>query len=228
MHIVLVHGAGGSAFTWSSVIPLLEAAGHRFSVADNLSQSLDADVADVRSLIDAADDDVLLVGHSYGGAVITNAGRHGRVRGLVYIAAFAPAEGESVQDIVTSYEPAEVSRYMKRGPQGEWMWGDADDARAAVAWDVPDDIWAAERAHNRASADAIFADKTREPAWATTPAWYLIATSDKHLRPEIQRDMAARANATVDEVDTSHAIPHVAPDRVVAFIETAIAELVPA
>jgi pimeloyl-ACP methyl ester carboxylesterase len=228
MNIVLVHGAGGSPFTWSSVVPLLAARGHRVRVADNRSQSLDDDVANVRALIDEAGDDVLLVGHSYGGAVITNAGRHDRVRGLVYIAAFAPAEGESVQDIVTSYEPADVSRFMRRGPHGEWMWGDADEARAAVAWDVPDDIWTAERDHNRASADAIFAAATGEPAWATTPAWYLVATSDKHLRPEIQRDMAARANATVDEVDTSHATPHVAPDRVVAIIETAIARLVPA
>jgi pimeloyl-ACP methyl ester carboxylesterase len=225
MHIVLVHGAGGSPFTWSTVVPLLEAAGHRFSVADNPSQSLDDDVAAVRALVDAGDDDALLVGHSYGGAVITNAGRHDRVRGLVYVAAFAPAEGESVQHIVTSYEPAEVSSHMQRGPQGEWMWGDDEKARVAVAWDVPEEIFHEERSHQRASADAIFAQPTGEPAWATKPAWYLIATSDKHLRPEIQRDMAARAGATVGEVDTSHATPHVAPERVVAFIETAIESL---
>lgn len=227
MHIVLVHGMGGSDYDWSSVAPLLEAAGYTVSIADNPSQSLEDDVAAVRSLIDAVDDDVLLVGHSYGGAVITNAGRHARVRGVVYIAAFAPAEGETVSGIVNSYEQAEVSRFMTRGPEGEWIGIENEESHQALSWDVPEDVMQMRRERRRASADAIFTHPTGEPAWATKPTWYMIATLDKHLRPEAQRDMATRADATVEEIATSHSIPLAAPERVSAFVSSAAATLAP-
>jgi len=222
MHLVLVHGMGGTPFTWSSVVPLLAERGYSFSLADNLSQSLYDDEANVRALIDAVDGPVLLVGHSYGGAVITAAGTHDRVAGLVYVAAFAPDSGESVQQIVSAYEPAEVSKYFTRGADGEWIPAPDEESWRELAWDVPEEVRLAGRAENRVSADAIFRQSTPVPAWASKPSWYLMATSDKHLRPEIQRDMAARMGATLDEVDTSHAIPHAAPERVVAMIERAL------
>jgi pimeloyl-ACP methyl ester carboxylesterase len=225
MHIVLVHGMGGSDFDWSAVAPLLESVGFGVSVADNPSQSLDDDIAAVRALIDAADDDVLLVGHSYGGAVITNAGRHDRVRGVVYIAAFAPAEGETVNGIVTRYEPAEVARFMMRGPDGEWIGVESDEARQALSWDVPEDVMEVRSTRRRASADAIFTQPTGVPAWASKPAWYMIATLDKHLRPEAQRDMAVRADATIEEVATSHSVPLAAPEAVSSFVARAAAGL---
>ncbi|MCW4385938.1 alpha/beta hydrolase [Salinibacterium sp. SYSU T00001] len=225
MHIVLVHGMGASAFTWSLVAPILEARGHTVSVADNASQSLEDDVAAVRSLVDAVDDDALLVGHSYGGAVITNAGRHERVRGLVYIAAFAPTEGESVNSIVSSNEPAPVSQYFSRGPNGEWIADESDEAWQALAWDVPEHVRLAEREHRRDSADAIFTTVTGTPAWSLRPAWYLLATSDRHILPRVQRMMAERAGARIREVDTSHAIAHAAPESVVALIEEALGDL---
>ncbi|MET0829486.1 MAG: alpha/beta hydrolase [Microbacterium sp.] len=228
MHIVLVHGMGGSDYDWSCVAPLLEAAGHGVSVADNMSQSLDEDVAAVRSLVDAVDDDAVLVGHSYGGAVITNAGRHPRVRGVVYIAAFAPAEGETVQGIVNSYEQSEVSRFMTRGPDGEWIGIENEESRQALSWDVPEHVMQTRREYRRASADAIFTHPTGEPAWATKPTWYMIATLDKHLRPEAQRDMATRSHATIEEIPTSHSIPLAAPERVSAFVMKAVATLAPA
>jgi pimeloyl-ACP methyl ester carboxylesterase len=209
------------------VAPLLESAGHLVSMADNASLSLDDDVAAVRGLVDAVGEDALLVGHSYGGAVITNAGRHELVRGLVYIAAFAPAEGETVQGIVNSYEPAEVSRYMRRGPGGEWIPVENEESRLALAWDVPPHVLQTSRERGRVSADAIFTHPTGEPAWSTKPAWYQIATLDKNLRPEIQRAMATRAGATIDEVATSHAIPLIAPERVVELVSTAVAAVVP-
>ncbi|WP_119696324.1 alpha/beta fold hydrolase [Microbacterium halotolerans] len=227
MHIILVHGMGGSDYDWSAVAPLLEASGHLVAVADNPSQSLDDDVAAVRALVDAADGDVLLVGHSYGGAVITDAGRHERVRGVVYIAAFAPAEGETVNGIVTGYEPAEVSRFMTRGPDGEWSSVESEEARMALSWDVPEQVMLARRERRRASADGIFTRPAGEPAWATKPAWYMIATLDKHLRPEAQRDMATRAHATVEEIATSHSIPLAAPERVSSFVSSAVAALSP-
>ena len=225
MHIVLVHGMSGSAYDWSLVVPLLESAGLGVSVADNLSRSLEDDVAAVRALIDAADDDVLLVGHSYGGAVVTNAGRHERVRGVMYIAAFAPAEGETVQGIVNSYEPAQVSKFMTRGAEGEWIGIESEEARLALSWDVPEHVVLARREYHRPSADAIFTHPTGQPAWASKPSWYLIATRDQHLQPEAQRAMATRAGATIDDIATSHSIPLAAPERVSRFIASALASL---
>jgi pimeloyl-ACP methyl ester carboxylesterase len=223
LHVVLVHGMGGSANSWSLVTPLLDERGLSYSVADNMSQSLTEDVDNVRALIDAAEGPVLLVGHSYGGAVITNAGRHEKVRGLVYVAAFAPTEGETVSEIVGSYPDAEVSSFMMRGPDGEWIPSDRTDAREVLAWDIPDEIWERRLEDARPSANAIFTEPTGEPAWRALPSWYVLATSDKHIRVEAQRDMSARAGATVIEVDTSHAVPHAAPERVVEVIEQALA-----
>lgn len=218
MHIVLVHGMGGSAASWSLVAPLIEQHGVPHSLADNMSQSLTDDVAAVTRLIEDADDEVLLVGHSYGGAVITNAGRHERVRGLVYLAAFAPDEGETVNQIVERYPAADVSRFFTRGPNGEWIPDDSAEARQTLAWDVPDEVWARRHDDRRVSSNEIFRTASGVPAWRHLPAWYLRATQDKHIRPEAQRDMAARAGAVLSDVPSSHAIPHAAPDAAVALI----------
>ena len=142
---------GGTPFTWSSVVPLLEQRGHSFSLADNHSQSLYDDEANVRALIDAVDGPVLLVGHSYGGAVITAAGTHDRVVGLVYVAAFAPDGGESVSEIVSAYEPAEVSKYFTRGADGEWIPAPDEESWRELAWDVPEEVRLAGRAESRVS-----------------------------------------------------------------------------
>ncbi|MBF4586856.1 alpha/beta hydrolase [Curtobacterium sp. VKM Ac-2887] len=225
VHVVLVHGAGGSPSTWSSVAPLLRDRRIPYTLADNAMTSLRDDEATVRALVDGIDGPVLLVGHSYGGAVITNAGTHDRVVGLVYVAAFAPDAGESVSGIVETREPALVSQYMHRGPAGEWIAQVDEESRLALAWDVPEDVLLAARAEGRVTADAAFQQPTGEPAWRTRPSWYLVATSDRHLLPAIQRDFVARMGAVVDEVDTSHAVAHAAPDRVVAVIESAVAAL---
>lgn len=223
MHIVLVHGAGGSPATWSSVAPLLRDRGHAVTLADTAMRSLREDADAVRALVDGVEGPVLLVGHSYGGAVITNAGTHDRVVGLVYVAAFAPDEGESVSSIVSAHEPALVSQYMRRGPHGEWIRQDDEESRLALAWDVPQQVHAAAARAGRATADAAFQQTTHEPAWATRPSWYLVATSDRHLLPEIQRSFVRRMGAVAEEVDTSHAVAHAAPERVVAVIEQAVA-----
>lgn len=225
MHIVLVHGMGGSDYDWHLVAPLLEDAGHRVSIVDHLSQSLDDDIAATHALIDAVDDDALLVGHSYGGAIVTGAGTHDRVRGVVYIAAFAPDRGETVQGIVTRYDPAEVSRFMTRGPEGEWIGVESDESRLALSWDVPEEISDARRERRRPSADGIFTRPMGEPAWASRPAWYLVASLDKHLQPQAQRDMAARAGATVEEFAGSHSLPLAAPAAVSAFVDRAARSL---
>jgi pimeloyl-ACP methyl ester carboxylesterase len=227
MNIVLVHGAGGTPTTWSEVAPLLVERGHEVATVTNPMRSLSADVANTSAAVDAFSGPVLLVGHSYGGAVITNVGRHPRVCGLVYIAAFAPDEDESVQQIVNRYEPAEVSKHMRRGANGEWASEHSPEYWAEIGWDVSARHRAAFDAGSRPSENAIFAETSGVPAWRTRPAWYLVAAQDRTLRPEIQRDMAVRMGATVAEVPGSHFTPLVHPLRVVELIDQAVDGLSP-
>lgn len=224
MQIVLVHGAGGTRATWSSVVPLLSAAGHTVSTSDQPSLSLPDDAAAVRSISEQAGDDVLLVGHSYGGAVITEAGRHPSVRGLVYIAAFAPGEGESVDSVVEQYGRAEV--FQGRQPMtGEEMPGPGDDDWRFHSWDVPEADRLAAQAVRRTISESIFTHAVGIPAWASRPSWYLVAAQDRHIKPIAQRAMATRIGATVAEVESSHSVPHAAPADVVAIILAAATAL---
>jgi pimeloyl-ACP methyl ester carboxylesterase len=217
MHIVLVHGAGGTPATWSSVTPLLHAAGHTVTTSDQPSQSLPDDAAAVSSLVEDAAADVLLVGHSYGGAVITEAGRHPRVRGLVYIAAFAPGEEESVDSVVEQYGPAEVFQDREQEADGP-MPGPGDDDWRTHSWDVPEADRLVAQSVRRTASDAIFTHPVGTPAWAGLPSWYLVAAQDRHIKPVAQRAMAARIGATISEVESSHSVPHAAPEQVAAVI----------
>lgn len=231
MRVVLVHGAGGSPFSWSQVTPLLtrptaDAPPREVIVVDHLSRSHEEAVADVRAILDQSPDDALLVGHSYGGAVITDAGRHDRVRGLVYIAAFAPDEDETVDDIVERYGAAEVFQDTPLGSDGELaMPGAGDEDWARHSWDVPEGIRMAAAGQKRPISTAIFQTAAGTPAWRTRPTWYLVAAQDKHIRPETQRIMAQRARAITAEVDSSHSVPYSSPVRVAAFIDAALSAL---
>ena len=237
MKIVLVHGAGGTPTTWSEVAPRLLAAGHEVTAVTNPMRSLTDDVANTSAAIDAlagaeprpADvarvgrlSPVLLVGHSYGGAVITNAGRHPAAVGLVYVAAFGPDEGETVNQIVERYPPAEVSKYMRRGPNGEWASEHTEQYWAEIGWDLTEAQREQFHAGARASENAIFTEPTGVPAWRTLPSWYLVAAQDRTLRPEIQRDMAARMSAAVTQTPGSHFTPRVRPAEVVKLITQAL------
>jgi pimeloyl-ACP methyl ester carboxylesterase len=230
MNIVLVHGAGATSSTWSGVAPLLGAAGHQVTMVTNSMHSLVDDVANTVAWIDAlnvADDSVLLVGHSYGGAVITNAGRHPQVCGLVYVAAFAPTEGESVEGIVARYEPAEVAKYLRQGPNGESLSVHTTEYWAEIGWDLSTEQRAVFEIDARASAYEIFSQPTGVPAWRLLPSWYMVAAQDRTLRPEAQRDMAARMGANVVEVPGSHFTPLVRPAEVTEMINKAAQSLLP-
>ena len=222
MHIVLVHGAGGTPSTWRLVAPLLT---DPYTLVTNPMTSLADDVAHTRAVVDAVGGPVLLVGHSYGGAVITNVGRADAVRGLVYVAAFAPDQGETVNQIVERYPDAEVSRHMRRGPNGEWSSEHTPEYWAEIGWDVPAEQRAIWDAESRRSANAVFTEPTGVPAWKSKPSWYLVAAGDRTLRPEIQRDMAARAGAVTSEVPGSHFTPSVHPAVVARLIAAARAAL---
>jgi pimeloyl-ACP methyl ester carboxylesterase len=225
MHLVLIHGAGGSEATWRNVAPLLKARGHAFTLVRLPLVSLDGDASHTRSVVDAIDGPVLLVAHSYGGAVMTQVGNHPNVAGLVYIAAFAPDFGESVDSIVEKYDAAESEAFTSLGENGEQIFD-----RSETYWqEIGPDVAPARRVvltkQSRPSAEEIYLQYSGEPAWAKRPSWYQVASKDRSLRPEVQRFMAARAGSTTSEVAASHFTPEVAPVDIVDLIETALASL---
>ncbi|GAA3611316.1 alpha/beta hydrolase [Kineosporia mesophila] len=226
MEIVLVHGAGGTPRTWARVLPLLEESGYAVSAVTNPMTSLLDDVATTTAWIDEhTTGDVLLVGHSYGGAVIGGAGVHPRVRGLVYVAAWGPDAGESIQDILVRYPPAEVSQHMLRGPNGEWTSADTPEYWAEINPDVSPEMRVLWKSDTRPSANAVFEQKAPAAAWRDRPRWYLVAAQDKTLRTDTQRDMAARMEAVTYDVPGSHSVPQVSPGRVVELIDEAVKAL---
>jgi len=224
VRVVLVHGAGGSPLTWSLVAPLLEAPGRTMTVVDHPSASHVDNVALVRRILDEGAEDAVLVGHSYGGAVITDAGRHERVRALVYVAAFAPDDGESIDDIIARHGRAEVFQTPATSSEVLLMPGAADEDWRRHSWDVPPATRAAASVGiRRPISEEIYTTPCGTPAWRRRPAWYVVATRDKHLRPDAQRAMAERAGAVVTEVGTSHSAPVADPHAVAAAIEAALA-----
>ncbi|RMB81496.1 alpha/beta hydrolase [Streptomyces shenzhenensis] len=221
MDIVLVHGAGGRPTTWSAVQPLLTARGHRLFTVTNPMTSLADDIAETAAALAGTSGPVLLAGHSYGGAVITGVGRDPRVKGLVYVAAFGPDEGETVNGIVERYEPAEISTYMRRGPNGEWKSQASPEFWAEIGPDLSAGQRAVVEAEGRQADDLIFTQATGVPAWRSLPSWYLVADDDRTLRPEIQNFMAVRMKATVEHVPGSHYTTLVRPERVADLIHRA-------
>ena len=225
MHLVLVHGAGGAAATWDLVTPLLAGLGCKLTAVTNPLQSLEGDVAHTLAVIDSIPGDIVLVGHSYGGAVITNAGRHSRVRGLVYIAAFGPDAGESVDSIVAEYPPAESEAFASQNGSGEWI-----TDRSGTYWDeIGPDLSPEQRvamlAETRKCEEDVFVQESGKPAWRGLPTWYLLATADRNLRPEVQRFMAERMSARIVKVDSSHFTPRSAPLSIARLVETAVTAL---
>lgn len=224
MHVVLVHGAGGSPQTWTLVAPLLEASGVEVTMIDHPSRSHPDNVAAVHDALLRSPQGAILVGHSYGGAVITDAGRHERVKGLVYVAAFAPDDGESIDDIIARHGPAEVFQDPTPSfPDALLMPSAADEDWARHSWDVPETARAGLVGERRPISEDIYTTPCGTPAWRHRRSWYVVATHDKHLRPEAQRAMAARAGATVTDADTSHSVPLAAPALVAGVIATAVA-----
>jgi pimeloyl-ACP methyl ester carboxylesterase len=223
MDVVLVHGGFVDGSGWAAVYKILKESGYNVAVVQNPTLSLADDVAVTRRAIAAQDGPVLLVGHSYGGVVITEAGTDPKVGRLVYIAAFAPDKGESVSSLIKDPPPgAPVPPILP--PQDGFLFLDKAKFHASFAADV-DAATAAFMASSQvpwgveALAGAITA-----PAWKTRPSWYLVATEDRMIPPPAQRMMAKRAGSTVTEVAGSHAIYVSQPRAVAAFIDQAAKE----
>ncbi|WP_329261248.1 alpha/beta hydrolase [Streptomyces sp. NBC_01478] len=221
-NIVLVHGGFVDGSGWQSVHRLLTQDGFNVSVVQNPTLSLEGDVAATHRALDALDGPAVLVGHSYGGAVITEAGRHDNVAALAYIAAFAPDKDESVGTLVADPAPgAPVPPILP--PVDGFLFLDRDKFHASFAGDLP-----AEDAAFLADAqvpwglDALGGTIT-EPAWRTKPSWYLVATDDHMIPPPAQHQMAERAGATVTEAAGSHAVYVSQPAAVADLIKQAAA-----
>ena len=222
--IVLVHGGFVDGSGWESVYRILKKDGYSVTIVQNPTISLADDVAATKRIVAVQNGPVVLVGHSYGGAVITEAGNDPKVAGLVYITAFAPDKGESVSTLIKDPPPgAPVPPILP--PQDGYLFLDKAKFPASFAGDV-DDERAAFMADSQVpwGLDALNGTIT-EPAWKTKPSWYLVATDDKMIPPEAQRFMAKRAGSTVVEVAGSHAIYMSQPNVVGAFIEKAAREV---
>ena len=218
--VVLVHGGFVDGSGWEDVYKILKKVGYNVSIVQNPTQSLEDDVAVTKRAIAAQNGPVVLVGHSYGGAVITEAGNDPKVAGLVYIAAFALDKGESVAALIKDPPPdAPVPPILP--PQDGYLFLDKAKFAASFAADV-----SAEKAAFMADSQvpwglAALSGSITEAAWKTKPSWYLIATDDRMIPPPAQQFMSKRAGATVVEVKGSHAVYVSKPEAVASLIDKA-------
>jgi len=224
VNIVLVHGGFVDGSGWAGVFKILTEDGYNVTVVQNPTLSLADDVAVTRRAIPAQGGPVLLVGHSYGGAVITEAGSDPRVAGLVYIAGFAPDTGESVSRLIANPPPdAPVPPILP--PQEGFLLLDKAKFRDSFAADVD-----AKTAEFMASSQVpwgveALSGTITTPAWRTKPSWYLLTTEDRMIPPPAQRMMSKRAGSTVTEVAASHSVYVSQPAPVAAFIAKAAKEV---
>ncbi len=218
--IVLVHGGFVDGSGWAGVHKNLKAKGYNVLVVQNPTKSLADDVATTKAIIDSAEGEVVLVGHSYGGVVITEAGTHPKVSSLVYITAFAPDKGESVASLIANPPPgAPVPPILP--PKDGYLFLDRNKFAASFAADV-EPVTASFMADSQVpwGLDAL-QGAVSEPAWKTKPSHYLVASDDKMIPPPAQRAMAGRAKAHVMEVPGSHSVYVSKPAEVAEIIEKA-------
>ena len=230
--VVLVHGAFADASSWNGVIQLLRAAGVQVTAPANPLRGIAIDSAYVASVIEQIPGPVLAVGHSYGGAVITNAASLAKnVVGLVYVAAFAPDEGERLGEVTPTSKDsvlnsALVPRHYPTGSGGETAVEFAIDPakiRDAFAADLPAEVAAMLSATQRPVAELAFSEANGRPAWKALPSWAVVATGDKAAGTDIVRSMAERAGATITNVEGSHVIMISQPQAVTDVILSAVA-----
>ena len=223
-NVVLVHGGFVDGSGWEGVYRILRKDGFTVTIVQNPTLSLAGDVAVTKRALAALDGPAILVGHSYGGVVITEAGNNPNVAGLVYVAAFAPDKGESVSSLIKNPPPgAPVPPILP--PQDGFLFLDRGKFAASFAADVNEDA-AAFMADAQVpwGVEALDGAIT-EPAWKSKPSWYLVTTSDKMIPPDAQRAMSKRAGSTVVEVQGSHAVYVSRPREVADLIEQAARSL---
>lgn len=222
--IVLVHGAFADGSCWAKVVPLLTKRGLTAVAVQNPLSSLADDVAAAHRAIGMQQDPVLLVGHSWGGAVITEAGNHPQVKGLLYVAAGAPDSGQSFSDWWKDYKPAPGAAEIK--PYGDgYVALTRDGVRKHFVQDVPSDEADLVYATQGPLAVKCFGDKITTAAWRSKPSWYIVAAQDETIPPAVERDSAKRMGAQTLVLESSH-VPMLSQADVVAdFITKAAASI---
>src|SRR5438046_3050187 len=223
-NIVIVHGAWADGSSWSKVIPLLQAEGFHVVAVQNPLTSLVDDVAATKRAIAAQDGPVLLVGHSYGGVVITEAGNDPKVVGLVYVAALAPSDGESVASVTKPFPPAPLGSEVRTDAEGFLTVtpkGIAED----FAQDLRDDEKQLLTATQGPTAAAVFGATVTTAAWRTKPSWCVIASNDHAVSPELEKAEAAATKATSITVPSSHVPMLSHPKEVADLIEQAASKV---
>src|SRR6266571_5265158 len=216
--IVFAHGLWADGSCYSKVIPALQADGHQVVSVQNSLDTLEGDVATVTRALGRVSSPAILVGHSYGGTVITAAGTDDRVAGLVYIAALAPDDGETSQSQQSQFPVTDVFSHIEIADGRVWMLpkgvacfaGDLSEAEQKVVW-----------ATHAAPAADLFNQKVEGAAWKAKPSWYIVAKNDRTVHPELQRFVAKRMGATIYEVNSSHVPMLSNPGLVIDVIRTA-------
>jgi len=220
-NIVLVHGAWADASGWDGVYRILTAKGYHVTMVQNPNTSLAEDVRITKAVLAMADGPVILVGHSYGGAIITEAGDTSNVAGLVYVAAFAPDAGESLLKMQQAGPPDPNSPALP--PRDGFIWLDKAKFHADFCADLP-----AEKAAFMADSQVpvglpAFTTDLTNAAWKNKKSWYIVSKKDKMIPPDVERMMAKRAGSNVTEIDASHAVYVSHAAEVAAVIEKAAA-----
>jgi len=217
-NVVLVHGAFADGSGWEAVAKILEKQGYKVSVAQPPETSYAEDIKYTKAAIDAMGGPVVLVGHSYGGSIVTEAGNDPNVAALVYIAAFELDEGESCASIEQGLPPA--TKAIKQDGNGNW-WIDQDHFVADFAADVPPAVSHFMAVSQVPISTDSFTHKVTNPAWKSKPSWYMVATADRSINPDQERMMAKRSNAKTIEVSASHVAYMSHPKETARLIEEA-------
>jgi pimeloyl-ACP methyl ester carboxylesterase len=219
-NVVLIHGGFVDGSGWEGVYDTLKKKGYKVTIEQNPTISLADDVALTKRTIAAQDGPVILVGHSYGGVVVTEAGSDPKVVGLVYIAAFAPDKGESIETLIKN-PPAGAPVPPILPPQDGFLFLERSKFAASFAADVNPGLAAFMADSQVPWGVQAFGGTVSEPAWKSKPSWYLVSTDDKMIPPDAQRSMSKRAGSKVVEVKGSHAVYVSQPLAVASLIEQA-------
>jgi pimeloyl-ACP methyl ester carboxylesterase len=221
--VVLVHGAFADASSWRRVIPILEKDGFTVTAVQNPLKSLADDVATTKRVVDAQKENVILVGHSYGGAIITDAAAgNSKVKGLVYVAAFAPDAGEALGGLIERFSPSPLATALVPDSAG-FLYIDRSKFQEVFANDLTKDEPALLAATQKPIAGAIFGEGLKAAAWKTIPSWYVVSTRDNAINPDLERFMAKRIGAETKEIKASHVSFISNPAEVAKVVEAAAA-----
>jgi len=221
--VVLVHGAFADASSWRRVIPILEKDGFTVTAVQNPLKSLADDVATTKRVIDSQKENVILVGHSYGGAVITDAAAgNSKVKGLVYVAAFAPDAGEALGGLIERFSPSPLATALVPDSAG-FLYIDRSKSQEVFANDLTKDEAALLASTQKPIAGAIFGESLKAAAWKTIPSWYVVSTQDNAINPDLERFMAKRIGAEAKEIKASHVSFISNPAEVAKVVEAAAA-----